>query len=137
MWKYVSRRVKDTIELSINVRKSFTIQQSLNNSPQQQQQQNDRKQNQHRLYSTVAPRHQDPSRDKDKSDEKFKKKYHRLNNNNKCFLNALTWVRSSVALTSIGIFFISFSFSFTVNGDHNWFLWITTVMFISPSAIGT
>lgn len=84
MWKYVSRRVKDTIELGINVRKSFTIQQ---NFSQQNQQQNERKQN-----LNFALRYQDPSRDKDKGDEKFKRKYNRLHNNQRCFLNALTWV---------------------------------------------
>ncbi|CRK99462.1 CLUMA_CG012643, isoform A [Clunio marinus] len=89
MWKYVSRRVKETIELSINVRKSFTIQQNINNNSQQQ---NDRKHNQqHNNNFKVIPRYQDPSRDKEKSDENFKKKYHRLHNNNRCVLNALSW----------------------------------------------
>lgn len=82
MFKYVTRRVRDTIQLGINVRKSFNVCQH-----QQQQQQ---PQNEHLNYK-VVPRLQDPSRDKDKSDEKFKKKYSRLNNN-QCFLNALTWV---------------------------------------------
>lgn len=79
MFKYVTRRVRDTIQLGINVRKSFNV-------VQQNPQQNDPK-----LNYTVVPRHQDPSRDKDKSDEQFKKKYSRLHNN-PCFLSALTWV---------------------------------------------
>lgn len=91
MWKYVSRRVKDTIELSINVRKSFTVQQSLNNQTPQQQNEKQKQQ----LNHFLAVRQQDPSRDKDKSDEKFKRKYHRLHNNQKCFLSALTWVRNA------------------------------------------
>lgn len=95
MWKYVSRRVKDTIELGINVRKSFTIQQNLSNQNQQQQQNEKRKQ--HINNFNLTPRHQDPSRDQDKRDERFKKKYDRLNNQ-KCFLNALTWV-STIQLT--------------------------------------
>lgn len=89
MWKYVSRRVKDSIELGINVRKSFTVQQQqiLSNArdSHKQQQQNAKAQN--HLDNFLLPQYQDPSR------EKFKRKYHRLNNKNKCFLNALTWVR--------------------------------------------
>lgn len=97
MWKYVSRRVKDTIELGINVRKSFTIQQlNLNQNPQEQQQKHHLRKQNHLNYELV-PQYQDPSRDKDKRDEKFKRKYYRLNNNSRCFLNALTWV-SNVAL---------------------------------------
>lgn len=94
MWKYVSRRVKDSIEIGINVRKSFTIQQNLNNSSSSNVTTSERKSNlDHHLDYKVVLRSQDPSKDKDKSDEKFKKKYHRLNNNNRCFLNALTWVK--------------------------------------------
>jgi hypothetical protein len=97
MWKYVSRRVKDTIELGINVRKSFTVQQSLNNNcnPTTTTTQNERRapQQSESCYK-IVPRFQDPSRDKHKNDEKFKRKYTRLNNNQKCFLNALTWVSS-------------------------------------------
>lgn len=111
MWKYVSRRVKDSIELGINIRKSFTVQQHLNNlnsrDPRKQEQQNARAQ--HHLNCDLVPRYQDPSRDKDKSDEKFKRKYNRLNNNNKCFFGALTWVRAAVALK---VFEISSLFSF-------------------------
>jgi hypothetical protein len=83
MFKYVTRRVRDTIQLGLNVRKSFQC------VPNQQQ--NDNNKNDPKLNYTVVPRYQDPSRDKDKSDEKFKKKYSRLHNNH-CFLNALTWV---------------------------------------------
>jgi hypothetical protein len=96
MFKYVTRRVRDTIQLGINVRKSFNV-------VPQQQQQNDPK-----LNYSVIPRPTDPSRDKDKSDEKFKKKYTRLNNN-KCFLNALTWVRN-LALNFRRVLILLFNF---------------------------
>lgn len=79
MWKYVSRRVKDTIELGINVRKSFTIQQNLNQHERQK--------------FNLIHRHQDPSRDKDRRDERFKRKYDRLHQNQRCLLKALSWVR--------------------------------------------
>jgi len=94
MWKYVSRRVKDTIELGIHIRKGFSVQHlsSIQNQQHQerQQQNNIRKQNLHHLdrelvYSSLIPRNQD------KNDEKFKRKYSRLNQKNKCLLNALTW----------------------------------------------
>lgn len=91
MWKYVSRRVKDTIEIGINVRKSFSAQNALTQQ-QQQQQPSERNQNNNNFYN-VVPRHQDPSsRDKERRDEKFKKKYYRLHQDKKCFLSALTWV---------------------------------------------
>lgn len=86
MFRYVSKlvesRVRDTFNLGVNVRKSFNV----------SQQQSNQNQNDPKLNYSVVPRKQDPSRDKDKSDEKFKRKYSRLNNNH-CFLNALTWVR--------------------------------------------
>lgn len=92
MWKYVSRRVKDTIELGINARKAFSLNQ-LNCDEQQQQ----KKQQQHyddKCYKIVL-RQQDPSsRDQHRRDEKFKRRYHRLTQNQKCFLSALTWVRN-------------------------------------------
>lgn len=112
MWKYVSRRVKDTIELGINVRKSFTVQQTLNNNPNPSQQQHTR--NERQTYSEscyrVVPRFQDPSRDKDKNDEKFKRKYTRLNNNHKFYLNALTWVsiRGLETFSSLANLLLSF-----------------------------
>lgn len=97
MWKYVSRRVKDTIELGIHVRKSFTVQPSLNGINQQHQQQHrERKQNLHHLDHKLVSFYQDPSRDKDKSDEKFKRKYNRLHDKNKCYLSALKWVRMAL-----------------------------------------
>lgn len=92
MWKYVSRRVKDTIELGINVRKSFSIQQNLSNQTEQQHKQHER-QKHHLDNSNFIPRHQDPSRDKHKRDERFKKKYDRLHHNQRCLLKALSWVR--------------------------------------------
>lgn len=92
MWKYVSRRVKDSIDLGINVRKSFTVQQNLINNLKEKQQQQQNARAQHHLNCNLATRFQDPSRDdKGKGDEKFKRKYHRLNNKNKCFMSALTW----------------------------------------------
>lgn len=105
MWKYVSRRVKDTIELGIHVRKSFSVQQSLNDNYQQQQ--NERKQNLHHLDNSLVPHHQDPSRDKDKGDENFKRKYNRLHHENKCFLNALTWV----SFTAFNFYVVQFRLS--------------------------
>lgn len=86
MFRYVSKlvetRIRDTYNLGINVRKSFNV---------TQQQQKSHEENDPKLSYSVVPRHQDPSRDKDKSDEKFKKKYSRLNNN-RCILNAWIWV---------------------------------------------
>lgn len=90
MWKYVSRRVKDTIELGINARKAFSLNQINHEESQQrkQQQQSDEK-----CYK-VVPRLQDPSsRDQhNKRDEKFKRKYQRLTLNQRQFLSILTWV---------------------------------------------
>jgi hypothetical protein len=88
MWKYVSRRVKDTIELGINARKAFSLNQLNQNENQPKQQQND-----DLSTRNLILRQQDPSsRDRDKKEEKFKRKYNRLHNNQRCFLNALTWV---------------------------------------------
>ena len=95
----MSRRVKDTIELGLNVRKSFTIQQNLNNNQaQQQHQQNER--NYNHLDYKVVPFNVDASRDKYKRDENFKKRYSRLNDH-RCFLNALSWVRFRMTLSVI------------------------------------
>lgn len=92
MFKYVSNRVKDTIKIGINVRKSFTVQNALTQHPKQQQNEG----NQNNNFYNVIPRHQDPSsresRDKERRDEKFKKKYYRLHQDKKCFLSAITWV---------------------------------------------
>lgn len=92
MWKYVTRRVKDTIELGINARKAFSLNQlSHEENQQRKQQQSDEK-----CYK-VVPRLQDPySRDQHRRDEKFKRRYHRLTQNQRCFLNALTWVSFAV-----------------------------------------
>lgn len=134
MWKYVSRRVKDSIELGINVRKSFTVQQHLNNvntqNPRRQQQQNASAQ--HHLNLHLIPRYQDPSRDKDKSDEKFKRKYHRLNNKNKCFLSALTWV-SSLALKTL-LPFPNASLVKTVNSYRDRLLCIAASVLVPSKA---
>lgn len=83
MWKYVSRRVKDTIDLSISVRKSFTIQQNLNHQTEQQHKQHERQIIHH------------PSRDKD-NDERFKRKYDRLHQKQRCLLKALSWVSHEI-----------------------------------------
>lgn len=97
MWKYVSRRVKDTIELGINARKAFSLNQlSCDENQQKKQQQSDDK-----CYKVVL-RHQDPSsRDQHRRDEKFKRRYHRLTQNQKCFLNALTWVSEHFGLENL------------------------------------
>lgn len=130
MWKYVSRRVKDTIELGINVRKSFTIQQSLNNSSSQQQQQNEKFQNSLR-YHQIVPRHQDPSwRERAGSDGKFKQKYHKLNEH-RCFLNALTWVRTRFGLETQFVSNFFFLYFQTVDRHHNRFLRVPASMLVS------
>lgn len=87
MWKYVSRRVKDTIELGISARKAFSLNHLNNNENQPKQQKNED------FTRNLVLRQQDPSsRDKERRDEKFKRKYNRLHHNQRCFLNALTWV---------------------------------------------
>lgn len=131
MWKYVSRRVKDTIDLGINVRKSFTVQNALNNHPQQQQHPNERKQNHNNFYN-VVPRHQDPSsRDKERQrDEKFKKKYYRLHQDKKCFLSALTWV-SYFTLKLIFVPQSRFFFLKTVYGSHHRILCFKVALLVS------
>jgi hypothetical protein len=87
MWKYVSRRVKDTIELGINARKAFSLNQ-LNHNENQPKQQNDDLSSKNLILQLQDP----SSRDKHKREEKFKRKYNRLHSNQRCFLNALTWV---------------------------------------------
>lgn len=138
MWKYVSRRVKDSIELGINVRKTFSIQHGLNNDYLKQQQQNERRQNVSNLNHIdyrLIPKHQDPSRDKDKKDERFNKKYNRLHNNQKCFLNALKWVRWWIGLETFCYFDSSSSFS--VDRYHHRILCITTALLVpTQSAVG-
>lgn len=116
MWKYVSRRVKDTIELGIHIRKSFSVHhlssiQNVQHQQQQQQNNNIRKQNLHHLDREIV--YNLINRNQDKNDEKFKRKYSRLNHKNKCFLNALTWVRFYYLALKIifQIFFFIFFFS--------------------------
>lgn len=94
MLRYVTRRVKDTIELTNNVRKSFGCQQN-EKIKTQQQQQSVNTTNTLTTYSEPKFYFLEPNcgPSKKKQNDDFKKKYNHNPYRNQ-FLNALTWVRN-------------------------------------------
>lgn len=88
MYRYVLKRLKDTIELGVNVRKSFACQQKINSNVPQ----NENKQSQSVLrFQEIQFLTHDQKRI---NYEDFRKKYNCKHPNN-CnpFLQAITWVR--------------------------------------------
>lgn len=106
MLRYVTRRVKDTIELTNTVRKSFGCQQNDKIKSQQQQQQSPNKTNTLTTYSEPKFYFLEPNcgPSKKRYNDDFKRKYNHNPYRNQ-FLNALTWVRNleSIDLEKLGL----------------------------------
>jgi hypothetical protein len=96
MYRYVFRRVKETIEHGVNARKSFGWQKSTTESPttsqdkqQQQQHINNNVKASSELNFLIRPN------DFKKTNDNFKRKYNCKHPCCNPFLSALTWVRIS------------------------------------------
>jgi hypothetical protein len=92
MWRHGWSKVKETIEIGFNVRKSFACSQSLNNnnsSAQQQQQQQHSDKKIQTSFSSLIPPPRGP--DSKKKSHDFRQKF-KFNPCKDPLIQALTWV---------------------------------------------